>query len=84
MMKKMLIVDEPASCEKCDCCANTLGKHICPPKGTYVMKGERDCSCPLVAVPEKMDPAKARGAYDTAYTEGWNAFRRKILGGTNE
>ena len=42
MAKKMiLIVDEPESCEVCDCCANTLGKHMFPPKGTYVRKGER-------------------------------------------
>ena len=83
-MKKMLIVEEPASCEKCDCCANTLGKHICPPKGTYVMKGERDCSCQLVAVPERMDPAKARGAYDATRIEAWNECISKILGGSNE
>lgn len=52
--KMMLIVDEPESCEDCDCCANTLGKHICPPKGIYVRKGERDCSCPLREIPESL------------------------------
>ena len=50
-MKKMLIVEEPASCEKCNLCAGFMGKHYCPPRDTEVSKGERDCGCPLVAVP---------------------------------
>lgn len=84
MSKLMIIFDDTESCDKCKICVAVLGKRYCPAKGTTISKGERDCSCPAVAVPDEMDPAKARGAYDTAYTEGWNAFRRKILGGTNE
>ena len=84
MEKSMLIINTPKNCEDCRCSAMIHGKLYCPPRDTEVSKGERGCSCPLVAVPDKMDPAKARGAYDTAYTEGWNAFRRNILGGTNE
>lgn len=84
MSKSIIVIDTPTSCEECNLCAGFMGKHYCPPRDTEVSKGERDCSCPLVAVPDKMDPAKARGAYDTAYIEGWNAFRRKILGGTDE
>ena len=45
---------------------------------------KHDCSCKLVAVPERMDPAKARGAYDVGYIEGYNACLNKILGGTDE
>ena len=84
MSKSIITFKTPKSCDECQICVSIMGKHYCPPRDTEVSKGERDCSCPLVAVPEKMDPAKARGAYDTAYTEGWNAFRRKILGGTDE
>ena len=52
MSKSMLIIDAPSSCEKCSLCVAVLGKHYCPAKGTYIANGERDCSCPLVAVPE--------------------------------
>ena len=45
---------------------------------------KHDCSCKLVAVPERMDPAKARGAYDATRIEAWNECISKILGGSNE
>ena len=84
MSKSIIVIDTPKNCEECNLCAGFMGKHYCPPRDTEVSKGERDCSCPLVAVPEKMDPAKARGAYDVGYIEGYNACLNKILGGTDE
>lgn len=51
MGKSVLIIKTPESCEKCQLCVNVLGKHYCAAKGTHIAKGERDCSCPLVAVP---------------------------------
>ncbi len=78
--KKMLLVDDPASCEKCDCCANTLGKHICPPKGTYVMKGERDCSCPLRDIPEPLPYSEDKGMANASYIQGWNDCLKALMG----
>lgn len=84
MSKSILVTDTPKSCETCELCAVIMGKHYCPKKGTYVGKGERDCSCPLKLVPERMDPSKARGAYDVGYIEGYNNCLSKITGGSNE
>lgn len=84
MSKSIIAIDTPTSCEECNLCAGFMGKHYCPPRDTEVSKGERDCSCPLVAVPEKIDPVKARGAYDVGYIEGYNTCLNKILEGTNE
>lgn len=80
MSKSILVIDTPNNCEKCKCSMTTLGKLYCPPRDTVVRKGERDCSCLLVAVPEKMDPDKAMGAYSKAYTDGWNNCLEEILG----
>lgn len=49
--KAALIIDMPENCEDCRLCVAVLGKRYCPAKGTEISKGERDCSCPLVAVP---------------------------------
>ena len=67
MSKSIIIFETPESCDKCKICVSVMGKRYCPAKGTVISKGERDCSCPAVAVPGKMDPTKARGAYDIAY-----------------
>lgn len=80
MNESICVVKTPERCEDCGFYTVFMGKHYCPPKGTVVIKGERDCGCPLVAVPEAMDPNRARGAYDMAYTNGWNAFREKLIG----
>lgn len=53
--KMMLIVDDPESCEECNLCVAVLGKHYCAAKGTNISKGERDCSCPLVAVEKEQE-----------------------------
>ena len=50
MSKSMLVIDTPSSCEKCQLCVTLIGKNYCAPKGTHISKGEKDCSCPLVAV----------------------------------
>lgn len=55
MSKSLMIIDTPNSCEECKLCVNVLGKHYCVAKGTNIAKGEKDCSCPLVAVPKKMN-----------------------------
>lgn len=49
--KVALIMDMPENCDDCMLCVAVLGKRYCPAKGTEISKGERDCSCPLVAVP---------------------------------
>ena len=84
MSKSIIVIDTPTNCEECNLCAGFMGKHYCPPRDTEVSKGERDCSCPLVAVPEKIDPVKTKGAYDVGYIEGYNACLNKMFGGTNE
>lgn len=84
MAKSILIINTPKNCEECRCSAMVHGKLYCPARDTVVRKGERDCSCPLVAVPERMDPEKARGAYDATRIEAWNKCIDKILGGSNE
>ena len=84
MSKAIIAFESSESCDKCEICVAVLGKRYCPAKGTTIIKGERDCSCPAVAVPKSMDLSKARGAYDVGYIEGYNACLNKILGGTNE
>ena len=84
MDKSIYVLKTPKSCEDCDLCVMIMGKHYCPPKGTNVRKGERDCSCPLVAVPEMMDPAEAWGTYGKEYIDGWNNRLKRILRGVNE
>lgn len=51
----MLIVETPKSCEDCAVCVAVLGKHYCTPLGVHIRKGEKDCNCPLVAVPDKTE-----------------------------
>ena len=80
MSKSLMIMDTPKSCEECKLCVNVLGKHYCAAKGTHIAKGERDCSCPLVAVPPKLSMENPKSV---AYIEGWNDCRRKILGGSS-
>ena len=55
MSKSMLVIDTPSSCEKCQLCVTLIGKNYCAPKGTHISKGEKDCSCPLVAVPDELN-----------------------------
>lgn len=33
-----------------------------------------------VAVPERIDPTQAKNSNEAAYIEGWNDYRRKLLG----
>ena len=84
MSKSIIIFETPESCDKCKICVSVMGKRYCPAKETTISKGERDCSCPAVAVPEKMDPTKARGAYDIAYIKGHNDCLSKITGESYE
>lgn len=58
MSRSILIIDTPSSCEECKLCVNVIGKHYCVGKGTHITNGERDCSCPLVAVPEEIKAAE--------------------------
>lgn len=53
-IKAALIMDMPENCEDCRLCVAVLGKRYCSAKGTEISKGEKDCSCPLVAVPENI------------------------------
>lgn len=80
MSKSIIIFDTPDSCDTCPVCVAVLGKRYCPIKGTNISKGERDCSCPAVEVPEGMDPAEARGADDVGYIQGYNDYLAKITG----
>lgn len=80
MEKSMLIINTPKNCEDCRCSAMIHGKLYCPAKDTIVSKGERDCSCPLVAVPDKMPYSESKGIAMASYIEGWNDYRRKLLG----
>lgn len=84
MSKSLIIFETPESCDKCKICVSVMGKRYCPAKGTVISKGERDCSCPAVAVPGKMDPTKARGAYDIAHIKGHNDCLSKITGESYE
>ena len=84
MSKSIIIFDTPDSCDTCPVCAAVLGKRYCPIKGTNISKGERDCSCPAVAVPEKIDSERARNADEAGYINGWNECLSKIVGGTDE
>ena len=84
MCKSIIVMDTPTSCEECNLCAGFMGKHYCPPRDTEVSKGERDCSCPLVAVPEKIDSERARNADEAGYIDGWNECLSKIVGGNDE
>ena len=53
---------------------------VTQPESTVVSKGERDCSCPLVAVPEKIHSDEAIAAYSTGYIDGWNGCLEKMQG----
>lgn len=80
MSKSLIIFETPESCDKCKICVAVMGKRYCPAKGTVISKGERDCSCPAVAVPEKMEPVNARRAYYVGYINGHNDCLKKITG----
>ena len=80
MSKSIIIFDTPDNCDTCPVCVAVLGKRYCPIKGANISKGERDCSCPAVAVPERMDQADARGIYDVGYINGHNDCLSKITG----
>ena len=41
---------------------------------------KHDCSCKLVAVPDKMPYSESKGIAMASYIEGWNDYRRKLLG----
>lgn len=84
MSKSLMIINTPKSCEECDACVAVLGKHYCAAKGIHIAKGERDCSCPLVAVPEKLDIKAAATMTSLGFMEGWNACIDRILGGSSE
>ena len=58
MSKSALIINTPKSCEEYQLCVNVIGKHYCVAKGIHITNGERDCSCPLVAVPEETKAAE--------------------------
>lgn len=80
MSKSLMIIDTPKNCEECNLCVAVLGKHYCAAKGINISKGERDCSCPLTAVPPKLSMENPKSV---AYIEGWNDCRRRILGGSS-
>ena len=80
MSKSLMIIDTPKSCEECKMCVNVLGKHYCVAKGTNIAKGEKDCSCPLVAVPVKLSMENTKSI---ACIEGWNACIDRIMGGSS-
>lgn len=82
--KSILVIDTPKNCEECRCSTTVYGKLLCPPRNIFVIKGERDCSCPLKPVPDKLDPAKVRDAHEAACIEAYNQCIEKLLGGTNE
>lgn len=84
MSKSIIIFDTPDSCDTCPICVAVLGRRYCPIKGTNISKGERDCSCPAVAVPEKLDIKAAATMTSLRFIEGWNSFRSRILGGSSE
>ena len=84
MSKSIIIFDTPDNCDTCPICVAVLGKRYCPIKGTNISKGERDCSCPAVAVPEKMNIKAAATMTNLRFIEGWNSCVDKLLGGTDE
>lgn len=83
MSKSLMILNTPKSCEECNLCVAVLGKYYCAAKGIHIAKGERDCSCPLVAVPEKLDTDSVKGAMEYACGFGWNECLNRILGGSS-
>ena len=80
MSKSLMIMDTPKSCEECDACVAVLGKHYCASKRIYISKGEKDCSCPLVAVPKKLSMENPKSI---AYIQGWNDCIDRIMGGSS-
>ena len=83
MSKSIIVIDTPTSCEECNLCAGFMGKHYCPPRDTEVSKGERDCSCPLVAVPEKIN-VELVAPQRRERAKAWNNCIDKIMGGSSE
>lgn len=80
MSKSILIIDTPKSCEQCPCCVHIIGKKYCAAKGVYLGRNDRDCSCPLVAVPAKQDYSQSKGIAMASYIEGWNDCINKLFG----
>lgn len=83
MSKSLMIIDTPKSCEECTLCVAVLGKHYCAAKGTNIIKGERDCSCPLVAVPKKIN-VELVAPQRRERAKAWNNCIDKIMGGSSE
>ena len=82
MNKSLMIIDTPKNCEECKLCVNVLGKYYCAAKGTNIAKGEKDCSCPLVAVPKKMNVERVT-PQRMEYARGWNDCIDRIMGDSN-
>ena len=79
MSKSILVINTPNICEECPCCVHTIGKKYCVARGIHLGRNDRDCNCPLVAVPEKLPYSDAKGISMASYIEGWNACINELL-----
>ena len=75
-MKKMLIVEEPDSCETCPLRSYSNLMLMCTP----MREAASDVECPLKPLPEKNTWGITKNGHVTEYAEGWNACIDEILG----
>lgn len=87
-MKAVLVIDMPKNCSECKLMyLQGIGEAICNP----VDWEERPSWCPLKSMPKEMPMPKRKHefgdvnyAYSMGIARGWNKFRKKILGESDE
>ena len=79
-MKKMLIVEEPDSCETCPLRSYSNLMLMCTP----MREAASDVECPLRPLPKKDDGKLSGycGDWGCGYADGWNTCLDKIMGET--
>lgn len=77
-MKKMLIVEEPDSCETCTLRSYSNLMLMCTP----LREAASDVECPLKTLPEKNTWDVTKNGHVTEFAEGYNTCLEDITGGT--
>lgn len=86
MMKAVLVIDMPEFCSDCMFRKEDKSDDIWEFKEYKCMftkrnaEGKPNIDCPLKILPVKQSGADLYDEYESGYEDGWNAFRKEIIG----
>ena len=85
MSKAILVIDMPDSCDRCPFFHDYYRDMNCVLKNNRTIdypypKDFRQDWCPLRLLPDRDETEYLYDEYDNGYCDGWNSFRREILG----